>query len=691
MVTAVKPARTIRTYQPKKEVPLSELWDTSFPTDAIWGIYARQSTSAQLIKHHESTEMQTDDLRQWLLDKRVRPENIALFDADLGVSGTLRIDQRTGLQELVSKIQADLIKAVLVYRVSRLFRDETGVQYNTFAQICKEHNCILATADGMFFNFNNPMHLKMFRYLAEQAAEYLPQQMKQLFEARVRKARRGYYVGFGMKPWGLIVDYNPQSPTYQKYIVYEHHARIVLETLERFYALEADFNELCRELEKRSVVFPDFDEWVDPRNIPAKKRRKKVPGGYHITQFGLRLMLTNPVYLGWIVVQGDVISRDNDFRIIPKDKEYLFWYAFDHLADYTTDGKLNEKRQKQPRRFYQKHKQKQALLNKKKIFSTNGKVSIHPSRYGYTYSITPLDHAVKAFQLCEIDCKAIDAEVGKRFLERLQEIHDLDEYHHWLKEVSEKVDNQVSLIHTQLAKIDEAQEAILDEKLAIRTQINAEVKQAVIKDPAIDTDALKAQLEKAAAPDLERLRLRSEKLDSLAEELKTQLPTREENEEARSARKFASFQEELQKLIPVWDKKPLGVRAEFFNLFLEQAVFTVAAPHWIQLDLYWRHPAWQQDRMYIYRKHGIQPLWTDEEREIVKAHYATAKRQTILQLLPTKTWRSIRTEASSLGLMRLTKFKEEEIPMILTWTDLEFMQSQGITDLSTKYAASCRT
>src|SRR6266446_2031221 len=163
MATTGKTFRTLRTYQPKQETPLADLWTNTFPTDALWGIYALQSTPAQLIKHHESTEMQTDDLRQWLLDKQVKRENIAMFDADLGVSGTLRIDQRSGLQELVSRIQADEIKAVLVYRVSRLFRDETGVQYNTFAQICREHNCILATADGMFFNFSNPMHVKMFR------------------------------------------------------------------------------------------------------------------------------------------------------------------------------------------------------------------------------------------------------------------------------------------------------------------------------------------------------------------------------------------------------------------------------------------------------------------------------------------------------------------------------------------------
>ncbi len=93
--------------------------------------------------------MQTDELIKWLVDRQVNAASISLFDADLGVSGRLRIDERTGLQELVERIQADDIKAVLVYQVSRLFRDETGVQYNVFADICKKHQCVLVTSDGM--------------------------------------------------------------------------------------------------------------------------------------------------------------------------------------------------------------------------------------------------------------------------------------------------------------------------------------------------------------------------------------------------------------------------------------------------------------------------------------------------------------------------------------------------------------
>src|SRR6266568_9612862 len=92
-----------RTFNPEPQsMPQDEIWYSPIPLDAMWGIYARQSTVAQLTNNAESTEMQTDDLVNWLTGKGVRDGHWKLFDADLGVSGTLRIDERTGLEELVA-------------------------------------------------------------------------------------------------------------------------------------------------------------------------------------------------------------------------------------------------------------------------------------------------------------------------------------------------------------------------------------------------------------------------------------------------------------------------------------------------------------------------------------------------------------------------------------------------------------
>jgi DNA invertase Pin-like site-specific DNA recombinase len=258
MPTSEKAKR--RSFQPPQQKTVQEdMWSSSFPIDVMWGIYARQSTPAQVLKNFESTEMQTDDLIQYLVERGVKDEKWQLFDADLGLSGTLPIDKRTGLQELVEGIKAGIIKAVLVYQISRLFRDDTGVEYNTFAKICREHDCILVTADGMVFNFNNRMHVKMFRFLAEYAAEYIPQQIGLLQAARLRKARRGLFVGFGYPSRGYVVDYNKENKTYKKYILYPPHQEAVVNLFDRFYVLDGDLTQLCREIEAMPYVFKSFD------------------------------------------------------------------------------------------------------------------------------------------------------------------------------------------------------------------------------------------------------------------------------------------------------------------------------------------------------------------------------------------------------------------------------------------------
>src|SRR5258708_595520 len=284
MVSREKARR--RAFQPQQKTTQEDMWYSTIPIDVRWGIYGRQFTQAQLIKNTESTERQTEDLVQLLVDRGVKNGNWQLFDADLGLSGTLPIDKRTGLQDLVEWIKDDKIKAVLVYQISRLFRDDTGVEYNTFAKICKENDCVLMTADGMVFNFNNRMHLKMFRFLAEYAAEFIPQQLGLLHAARIRKAKRGLYVGFGNVARGYIVDYDKDSPTYKRLIPYLPHNQPVLNLFERFYALEANLAQLCREVEEMPYVFPEYELWVDKRNIRDKKF-KKVPGGYHLTRRGI--------------------------------------------------------------------------------------------------------------------------------------------------------------------------------------------------------------------------------------------------------------------------------------------------------------------------------------------------------------------------------------------------------------------
>jgi len=681
----VTPAKVIKIgsrFKPRPPQPSqADLWYTEFPTDVYWSVYARQSSPAQLIKHVQSTEMQTEELQEWLVKKRVLAERIRLYDADLGMSGQLRIDQRPDRLRLVNDIEQGKVQAVLVYQISRLFRDLTAIQYDTFAEVCKQHNCILATADGMIFNFNNRIHLKMYRFLAEVAAEYIPTQIKFLHEARLRKARKGVYAGLGVVPTGYIVDYNEDSKTYLKYINYEDWSTRVFGFFERYFALSGDFIQLCRELDAMPVVFPDVPEDFDKRNLPHKNR-KKVPGGYHISDNGLLSILTNPAYIGWWIVAGDVISTNNHERIIPPEHEYLFWYAFERLSPYTIDGEVNVARGEGSRTFFQRHTDPNAGLLKKRLTSPHGSVYTNTSsKSGTHYVIYLPGQHVKRIHFCEIDADVIDDAFTTRFLTRLEETHDFDHYQQYVNEVLQKREEATSAIQSQLKTLADRQQAIISEIIDIRAKI---IEKAQTKEE-------KKLLEVQTAQFINGLRDEYNRLEALKRELLDKLPKPEEDAEFQRIRQFADFQTEVRKLIPVWHKKPFSVRYEFINLFVREATLTIVSTHWVQLDIVWTHPAWGGDSLFIYRQRGSNEVWTEEEGVVLRTRYSLAPKEEILPLLPHKSWSSIRMEARKLGIPR-EQPNTYPFPKNLTWSDWQFMQTQGIGlhDRSVKCLPLCQ-
>jgi hypothetical protein len=667
-----------------KEPEPVDIWNTRLPLGATWGIYARQSTPAQLVKNTQSTEMQTDDLIKWIEERNLSARKICLFDADLGVSGTLRIDQRTGLQELVAGIEADEIKIVLVYQISRLFRDETGVQYNVFATKCREHNCLLVTADGMVFNFNNPMHLKMFRYLAEIAAEFIPQHIGLLHQARLRKARQGFWAGQGTIASGYIVDYARESPTFGKLIPYRGHRHIIFALFKRYYELGGNFYAVYREFDELPYVFPDFEAWVDKRNVNHWKKRIKVPGGYKLTRYGLLSILTNPVYIGWWIVGGDIISRTNHEPLIDQEHEYLFWYAFDRLAPYNADGEINEKRvTQQPRRFYQRRTDDASCaagLLKDRIIAGGAEVYTHNDngRANYIICYAEAQGRVTRTGNSHIHAAPIDAAFTNRFFEHLEEIHDLDEYRRYIAEETQKQEAQSSFISTQLLEIDSQQDAIVEEITATRRAVKQQILREQAENALLDTEKRQQELELEAKPLLDKLRSRFSTLEALKKELQgklDQLP--QESQELRQARQFASFHVELRRLRLVWDRKPFPVRKEFVNLFVEKATISVASSHWVRLDVAWSYPAWGTDVLYVYRRSGVNEGWTEEEKALVREHYFTADQVTFLQLLPTKTFRAIKQMAHRMGLPAHPRTRLA-VSEFITWEDWLFMQRVGI-------------
>jgi hypothetical protein len=655
-------------FQPKPSSELIDPWNMSLPIHAKWGIYARQSTPGQLIKHTESTEMQTDDLIKWLIDRGVQVGYYQLFDADLGLSGTLRIDVRPALRELLRLINADEIKAVLVYQISRLFRDLTGIQYNTFADDCKNHNCILVTAyDGMIFNFNNPIHMKMYRFLAETAAEYLQQQMGLLQEARLRKARKGFYVSMGKIPSGFIVDYEKESKTFRKLIAYADHKEVILEKFfRRYFSLNGDIGALYRELDTMPYVFPRFAPWVDKRVVNQWKGREK-NGGYGITRRGVRSILQNPVYLGWWIVEGDIISKANHDRIISEEEEYLFWYAFNRLSSYRVDGEENGERVESKRRFFQRCSNPQEGLLKDCVTSPDASVYVHLKQGREYYAIVPQQQGMYVRGMNEIAAYQVDEPFTTLFFDHLRETHDLDLYQAWVEKELQQHEALLDTLKKQLRQIDVSQDGILSEIVAIRAHIAA----------TAQTEEEKKQLEQEADGYIQKLRNKFNGLELPKKQVAEKLQAEEESQRYATIKLYADYQSALSKLIPVWHKKPFAIRKEFINLVLTEAILTLLTPHWIQLDLYWSHPQWEAQRLYIPRRKGTRPEWTEEDKALMREHYKTMPKEILMQLLPTKNWGAIVKMAEQLGISR-TVSTPYPVPLHLCWEDIQFMRQEDI-------------
>src|SRR6266567_6692694 len=176
-----------RNYVQVQEEHYSPFTLPKLPLAFILVIYARQSAKDAPIKNKESYDMQTVELVTygrdlgWTEDDKilVKIENKRVNGKWRAASGTLRIDQREGLQSVVWLIESDQCKAVLVWAVDRLFRDEDMVEPAVFVQICKKHHCIVLTHDD-FFDFSNPKRddRRRFLELAQQAADYVTKHVK---------------------------------------------------------------------------------------------------------------------------------------------------------------------------------------------------------------------------------------------------------------------------------------------------------------------------------------------------------------------------------------------------------------------------------------------------------------------------------------------------------------------------------
>ncbi len=651
----------MKRYQ-KPEQPQEQYnpWETpTIPKGAKVGIYGRQSTINQVKNNIGAGDMQIEQLIT--LAKRMGVED----DADLilyienrradgtikNASGRLRIDQREGLSALVERIEGDEIKAVIVFLEDRLFRDETQIEVNKFILTCQEHLCLVITPH-MTYDFRNRYHRKEFRYRCEQAADFLRDYIKaRLHDKKEQFAMRGQYDGRSIPP-GFIVDRRAtiagvDNPNYKKLMEYEPHAQRMQDIFERFVQVGGKPKKLYIELQKIPILFPDFDASIDRRTV-SRFALKKVPGGYHISFNGLLQILTNVAYIGWWVYKGHVV-KNNHPAIVPEE---TFWYAFNRLSDVTPEGEEREREHYRPR--YHRHCKPEAPALLKEIITTNNeKKSVYCGyRFSDWYYLIMLKDVPSApvAEKYSVLVDHVDTAFRSALLTHMHNTEDFTAFRSFVASIKQDVEKKRGKVATDLARIERRMQATLT---------------SLTTDPDLP-QATRTALNHIYA-----------ELEQKKQELLRPL---EEQTQARQVSVLLNYHELLERLsheeavAQVLDDMKLLAQATTKRVTLDGI-----SPHFLLFTIQWRTPVWGTDTALLWRSDGRAPFWTEAELEIVRQCYPTMPQEELQALLPVRSWRSIMSRASLLGIARSVDFPRSTDNPMLSFDDKEVMKQYGIS------------
>ncbi|MFL5586536.1 MAG: recombinase family protein [Ktedonobacteraceae bacterium] len=640
-------------------------WTTELPTDYPCQVYPRVSTPEQ--RKNMSAEMQKDKSFAikcgWVDDGG----NIILDTSDLGVSGQLRMEDRVAFNAMLRRISNHEIKAVIASNVDRLFRNKWGDEPGKFMQICHDNGVVVITPDFVY-DFRISWHVDRFKRRCEEAWSYLEYHIYgRMLKAQDELGFAGYWTK-GNLPIGYIVDNKKEingRKVYRKIFPYEPHARIVKKLFKRFGELRGHLKELFREVHAGKFDFPDFDEGIS-KEVIARYHLKKIPGGYRMSdESALAYLLTNRVYIGHWIYKGTLISEDNHPAIVPLD---LFLYAYTQLSPLNLDGTPNqivlERRADRVKRHYQAE---QPALLKDCITASDPHyevyarvVDTHTRGDVYYYGFYRKHETINDHAQYMIPASPVDKLVLKKVVECLQTAEEFEDY-----------------LSFEGEEIKEQRQALKD----IERDIHA-VKTLIAQ--------LKIQLESGTlAPYPEALAVTAESYQRHKQDLE-RLHTRKNTAVQAIAKgdKRRSIQQLMKEVGDRWEEVVLPEEyPEMIDLFIKKVILDNVSPKFFKFEIQWLNPNWGVSEAVCYRDGSPSKRWTPEEDELLRIHYPTATKLELLQMLPTHTFRSMVTHANRvLGIERLVRINEGDIPQWTCWDDWQLMQQYHVTedDMHTK-------
>ncbi len=581
----------------EKATQQTQWQDRRLPIEYACVIYARQSTTKQTVENLESAALQTTaqiekaermgwtdgNMRIICIENELASKKFG--DGKLrGVSGSLRIDQRAGLSVVMEHIRKDEVKAIFAYNESRLFRDEYQIEVNTFVKACADHDVRVITQMYTYDFVRNPFDAQQFRHQCQFAADYNKHFVKGvLLPARDRVSERGQYDG-RFVPVGFIVDTDKDSPTYDRYVAYEPHTKIVQWIFRRYRELNGRLFDLGRELSAMPYVFPSFEAGIKIPKIALKTKN----GGYDIGRSGLIFMLTNPAYIGRWTFRGTL--KDNNHAAIVDSDDFMF--AFNRLSPLTLDGEINESQRSLPVRYTQNGKAESHALLKYVITSTHSGVytrSSHPEQYCI---IVPKPDAYAPTVGAGIGIAEIDALFLKEMFGWLEWFRMMDDtlpknMYHQLEKVKQEKNKAFADIAEQLTGY-RTEATNIDRVLRLASD--------TLDDSSIRSYSVRLKQLRTIIAELEKVQHEADKAD----------------------RDVQESRERINEVLNGWNEMSLEKQRRFISLIVEKVIIAPVSPRWFYIEIVWKTPYLTRQAGYIARNDGANTQWTKKEEELLQ-------------------------------------------------------------------------
>jgi hypothetical protein len=367
----------------------------------------------------------------------------------------------------------------------------------------------------MVYDFSLPGFDEVFRNMASANRMYIDSQVENMRDAKAQHARKGLYYGKPLQP-GFIVDRDKHSETFGRYIPYQPHAEVTARLYARYRELGGQFNLLAAEVARMPFVFPDFEDWVDPKDV-RKFRFRKVAGGYHVSKNSLRSILTAIEMVGYWKFQGELLTDASGKPVLNHEPivDYADWqYAFERLSWENLDGSDNRARVNgratwQPATYKRQERKQEALLQGILTAPDGGTVQYTQGKYVVTERRPETMHRSATLVM---DANIVDTMFMDRMQDRYLEIgmRPYDRIIEELTSVQEQNSKALATVDKQIAGYERSIASKQAVMAALGTSIDIPTAQkynAEIIEDREQMNALIAKRDAAAAEESKLLEL----------------------------------------------------------------------------------------------------------------------------------------------------------------------------------------